>query len=261
MDHKRLAKSEVYQGLRAAQEEIPQLGGLQAFRSGDWLLQLIRKSFQNYSERATPECLRSKYPELSREQITQKLIDLAAANAALAGGLTGAAISMDELLALFTAGEAGMGIPANIAVALLAVSSELYLTTKIQMQLVARLGALYEVPLEMDDPEDILTILAFAFGGAVAEQAGKAGMRVGGRIAEAAVRKCLKHEVAETLKRVTKKLGFELSRRTIANSLIPLASIYIGAKWNKKTTKAIGKIAVKHFTERRRLKFALVPSA
>ncbi len=43
---------------------------------------------------------------------------------------------------------------------------------KFQLQLVANLGKLYDVPLNPDDPEDILTILAFALGGSTADGIG-----------------------------------------------------------------------------------------
>lgn len=246
MNDDKLDKSTLRKSLKLAASEILELGGIRAFRNGDWLLNLIPRSFKNYSERATPEYLRAKYPGLSREQIAQKLIGIAATNAALVGGVAGAAVSVDEL---FTVGEGGIGLPANVALAFVVVAWETCFTTKLQLELVFRLSALYDVALDLDDPEDILTILSFAFGGGIAELAGKEGMKVGGNLAERAVRKFIKKEVLESLKRIAKKLGYKLLQRGVIKAIVPGVSILIGAGWNMKTTKAVGKIAIKHFTQ------------
>jgi hypothetical protein len=202
MNDGKLDKSELRKNLASAARELPELGGIKAFRNGDWLLNLIGKSFTNYFERATPDYFCEKYPGFSREQIAQKLINVASTNAALAGAATGAIVSTDEIVALFTAGEGGIGLPANIAVALTAVSAEILFTTRLQLQLVAGLGALYDVPLDPEDPEDILIILSFAFGGGIAELAGKEGMKVGGKLAEATIRKYIKKDQRGGARRV-----------------------------------------------------------
>ncbi len=76
---------------------------------------------------------------------------------------------------------------------------------RFQLQLVANLGKLYGAPLNPDDPEDILTIIAFALGGSAAETAGKFGMKVGGRIAKNAARESLK--TLANLKHVAARLA------------------------------------------------------
>jgi hypothetical protein len=251
MEADKLPESSIRAALKAAKDRIAEIGGLKAFRNNEWLLNLVEKTLTNYIQQATPEFFRSKYPDLSNDQIAQKLVDLACKNAALAGGLTGAAISADELLAFFTAGEAGIGVPANIAICLTAIATEALFVTGLQLQLAARLAVLYEVPLQMDDPEDIWVILAFASGGGLAEWAGKEGMQVGRRLSESAVRQYIRKEVLEFLQQIAKKLGYKLLRRTIINAVVPGVSIAIGAFWNKKTTRKVGEIAIEHFKKRR----------
>jgi hypothetical protein len=51
--------------------------------------------------------------------------------------LTGAAISADEIVTVFTAAEAGVGLPANLAIAATAFSAEAILLVRIQLQSVA----------------------------------------------------------------------------------------------------------------------------
>jgi uncharacterized protein (DUF697 family) len=242
--------SSVRAALKLAKDKFAEIGGLRAFRNNEWLWKLVEKALVNYIQHATPEYFRTKYPELNQDEIARKLIDLACKNAALAGGITGAAMSADELLALFTAGEAGIGIPTNIAIFLTAIATEALFVTGLQLELVARLAALYGVPLDADDPEDIWLILAFASGGGVSEWVGKQGMQIGSRLSESAVRKYIRTEVLEFLQQIAKKLGYKLLRRTIINTVVPGASIAIGALWNNKTTRKVGEIAVEHFKKR-----------
>ena len=157
--------------------EYDELGGWDAFKSGEWLQLLIHKSFNNYWERATVEYFYAKYPNCSVDEIAKRLTAVAAKNASLLGGITAAAVSIDEIVAVLTAGGGGVGLPANIAIAFASISAEVVLLVRFQIQLIANLGKLYGVPLDPDDPEDVLTILAFAVGGGAAEFVGKAEVR------------------------------------------------------------------------------------
>jgi uncharacterized protein (DUF697 family) len=237
--------------LEEARKEVEEIGGLRAFKSGEWLLRLIQKSFRNYWEHANAEYFQTKYSSHDEEFIAKKLISVAARNTALLGGLTGAAVSADEIVAFFTVGEGGVGLPANIAIAATAMAGEAVLLMRFQLRLVANLGKVFSIPLDPDDPEDILTILAFAVGGSVAEAAGKLGMKIGGRIAKDATRKYISKELLQTLKRVGAKLGVKILQRTIIKYVVPIASIGIGLGWNYLSTIAVGKIAKKHFIARR----------
>jgi uncharacterized protein (DUF697 family) len=230
-----------------AKEEIAELGGLVGFKSGEWLFALVQKSFKNYWEHANAEYFRNKYPSKDNDDIAKRLISVAARNAGLLGVVTGAVVSTDEIVAFFTGGEGGVGLPANIAIAATAVASEAIVLVRFQLQLVANLGKVYGVPLNPDDPEDILTILAFAVGGSVAEEAGRFGMKVGGGIARYLVERYIAKETLETFKRIAAKIGIKILQRTIIKYAVPLASMGVGLGWNYFATKAVGKIACKHF--------------
>ena len=90
-----------------ARREIGKLGGWGAFKSGEWLPNLVRATFEAYYENANPEYLRTKYPRASDKRIIGKLTKIAARNAAIAGGITGAAVSIDEILALIASDPTG----------------------------------------------------------------------------------------------------------------------------------------------------------
>lgn len=244
-------RESIREQLKTAKDEIEELGGLSAFKKGEWLFRLVQKSFRNYWERANSEYLKSKYATQDEDFIAKKLTKITARNAALIGAATGAVVSTDELVAFFTGGEGGVGLPANVALALTAMASEAVLLLRFQLKLVANIGKLYGVPLDPDDPEDILTILAFAVGGSAAEAAGKVGMNVGGNIAKVAIKKYISKETLEALKRVAAKIGVKILQRTIIKYTVPIVSLGIGAGWNYLSTRSVGKIARKHFLKRR----------
>lgn len=163
--------------------------------------------------------------------------------------MTGAAISTDEIVAIATGGEGGIGLPANIVIAATGICGEAILLIRFQLQLVANLGKLYGMPLDPDDPEDILTILAFALGGSAADTAGKFGMKVGGKLAGRAAKAVFKKETLAALKRIAAKVGIKILQRTIVKYTIPVASIGIGTGWNYASTKTVARIAIKHFKQ------------
>lgn len=243
-------KSAIRKQLEEAKREYDELGGWKAFKSGEWLWLLIQKSFKNYWERATVEYFRAKYGTADAEKIAEKLIGVAAKNAAILGAVTGAAVSTDEIVAIVTAGEGGIGLPANIAIAAAALSAEAILLMRFQLQLVANLGKLYGAPLDPDDPEDILTILAFALGGSAADAAGKAGMKIGSKFAGRAAKIVFSNDVLALFKKIAAKVGVKILQRTIVKYTIPIASIGIGTGWNYLATRAVGRIAIKHFKQR-----------
>lgn len=248
---KSAATDAIRQQLKEAAIEIKQLGGWSGFKSGEWLFQLMEKTFRHYSLHASAESFPLQFPGRTRAEIAEKLIDSACRKAALAGAITGAAVSADELVGLFTAGEAVVGLPVNIAVAATAICSEVFFTARIQLQLVARLAALYGAVLDPENPDDLLAIMNFAFGGAVAEGLSKEVAKSGAKITKAVVgRYYAKKESFEILKRFSKKLGYKLLRRSIVNGIVPGVSMFMGALWNKRTTRTIGRNAVKFFANR-----------
>jgi uncharacterized protein (DUF697 family) len=226
------------------------MGGWSSFKSGEWLWQIIQKSFANYWKNANAEYFESKYGTTDKEKLVKKLIDVAAKNAAILGGVTGATITTDEIFTIATGGEGGVGLAANIAIAVAGIGGEAILLIRLQLQLLANLGKLYGLPLDPDDPEDILTIFAFALGGSAADAAGKFGMKVGGKLAGRAAKAVFKKETLAALKRIAAKVGIKILQRSIVKYTIPVASIGIGAGWNYTSTKTVGRIAIKHFKQR-----------
>ncbi len=245
-------KASLKQELNDAKAEIEHVGGLVAFKSGDWFFNLVRKCFRNYYERATGDYFSAKYPGFSEDKLLSKITGVAAGNAAILGGLVGLGVTVDEVAAFFTApATAGLSVPAQVAIAATAIAAELLLLTRMQLKLVAEIATIMKVPLDPEDPEDILTIFAFAVGGGAAEAAGKFGMKVGAKVTEKVIKATIKKETLAALKKVAAKFGQKLLQRTIINYAVPVVSILIGGGWNFFSTKAVSRIARKHFEQRR----------
>jgi hypothetical protein len=249
--NKAAATDSIKQQLKEAAEEIKQLGGWSGFKSGEWLFQLMEKTFRHYAMHAATESFPLEFPGRTRAEIADLLIESACKRAAIAGALTGAAVSADELVGLFTAGEAVVGLPVNIAIAATAICAEVFFTARIQLQLVARMAALYGGALDPENPDDLLAIMNFAFGGAAATGLAKEIAKSGGKFSQEVVgRFYAKRESFEVLKRFAKKLGYKLVRRSIVNGIVPGVSMVMGAVWNRRTTRTVGRNAQKFFANR-----------
>lgn len=245
-------KDSLKRELENAKSEVEDVGGLTAFKSGDWFTNLIRKCFCNYYERATSDYFSAKYPGFNENQLLSKITKVAARNTAIVGGLVGLAVSADEVSVFFTAlPTGGLSVPVQVTIAATAIAAELIVITRMQLKLVAEIAKIMKVPLDPEDPEDILAIFAFAVGGGAAEAAGKFGMKVGAKVTEKVIRGTIKKETLAALKRLAAKLGQKLLQRTIIKYAVPLVSILIGGGWNYLSTNSISNIARKHFKQRR----------
>jgi len=128
-------KNDIKRQLADAKRDYKEIGGWPSFKSGQWLWQIIQKSFANYWKNANVEYFESKYGTKDKAKIANKLISVTAKNSSILGGLTGAAISADEIVAISTGGEGGIGLPANIAIAAACIGGEAILLLRFQLQL------------------------------------------------------------------------------------------------------------------------------
>ncbi len=244
--------------LQWAKNALAGLGGWAGLKSGSWFHDFARSTFKNYYERCTPEYLREKYPGRDEEFIADRLIRVAAKNALVLGTVTGAAISADEVAGLVTAGEGGIGLPGNVLLGLAAAGAELLLLVRFQLQMVAGLARIYGVELDPEDPEDVLTVFCFALGGSLADHAGRLGMRIGAQATRRAVERRIRRDVLAPWKLIGERVGAKLAGRSLLKYAVPLVSVGIGATWNYAATRAIGRLARRHFQERARQESALV---
>ena len=214
-----------------------------------WLLALIRRFFKPSWDSVSLDNLREFYHTDDKEQIANRLIRACTRNAAILGAFTGILMSADEVLALATGGEGGLELPVNILLALFVLTIDTLTLLRFQLSLVACLGRLYETKLDPDEPEDILTIFAYAAGGVAAKAAGMAGMKVGGRVVSRAAKSVVQKEVMSALTRVSERVGIRMLQRAAVKYSLPVASIGIGCVVNYFTTRTMGRIAKEHMKE------------
>lgn len=237
----------VDKGKLAALREVEALGGLDSFKSGNWMLMLVQRSFRAFYANATPEFFRTKYPGLDNDAIFKKLRKAAVRQSGLAGAGSGAMMSVNEITALVTSGEGLVGLPANIAAALGTIACELLVVTKIQLELVSRIARLYGVELDPNDPEDVWIILTVAIGGEVAQEAGKFGIKIGQRLTRKAVKDYVKGETLAYLKKLAAKIGYKLFQKTFATVAVPFVSVAAATFYNRVLTGRIADTARRHF--------------
>jgi hypothetical protein len=226
------------QKLESAKQDIGNVGGIEGFRSGEWLQNLTRQSLRSYFERADVAYFRRKYPGQDNDFIARKMIKVAAKNAALVGAATGVAMSADEIA---TVAGGGPALPANIAIAFTALAANVLVTTRIQMRLIAELTKLEDVPLDPNDPEDILHILEFAVLAAMAEVAGKKLAKIAGK---AAATQATRKALLKALQAMGSQIGVKILKRNVAKLAVPFVSIPLGGYWNYRSTKTIAKRAL-----------------
>jgi uncharacterized protein (DUF697 family) len=169
------------------------------------------------------------------------MILTSAKDAALLGAIVAAIVSVDEVVAIVTVGEGGVGLPANLAIAFIGVASEAVLLARIHLQLLARLAKLSGVSLGPQAPDAISAILASALGMSVVQKGRRATKRVRARLARS-----MGKEALSGISRLGQRSGIEMFERNIMKYGVPVASLVIGTSWNFVTTKTIGSTAQRY---------------
>jgi hypothetical protein len=243
-------KNEIVKRLDEAKKEYNEFGW-RDFANGNWLGTLIERSFKTYFERANGEYFRKKYPNLDIDSIAKKLVEITAKNAAILGAISGASVSTSEIIGIFTTLEtAGIADIAMGAAAISAICGEAILLVRFQLQLVAELAKLFDVPLDLNDPEDVQTMLAFGLGGSASETLGNLGGKLTGGLTKTTVKTFASGGRLKFIQSLARPVGIKILQRNIVKYAVPGASIGVGVCWNYVATRTFGRIAIKHLNER-----------
>ena len=65
------------------------------------------------------------------------------------------------------------------------------------------------------------------------------------------MKETFKKETLTTLKRIAAKAGVRILQRSLVKATIPVVSIMLGGSWNFTATKAMARVARRHFAARR----------
>ena len=147
-------------------------------------------------------------------------------------------------VALLTAGEGGVGLPANLAFAVASIGAELFFLTRLQVKLVEQIGVIYGRSSQLNSSEDVVAAFAIALGGLDTDVA--SGLAASPERA----RQYLSENINQRLKQVARRLGMRLVRRSVVKAAFPMASIAMSASSNYKSTLAVADAAKKYFARR-----------
>jgi RNA polymerase subunit RPABC4/transcription elongation factor Spt4/tellurite resistance protein len=212
-------------------------------KSGQWFIALLQKVVQSYDRNARAEYFQQKYPGLTPDEIADILTSVTVRYATIAGAVTGAAATANQIAALSSVGM-------TTAVMVGAIGAEMVYLARIQMRLVLDLSVVYDLQLDPDDPEDILMVFGFALGVAPTEMLGK-GLQVAARGGtQYAVKKYISKGTLKAIQDFGKRIGIRILQKSILKYTIPVVSAVVGSSYNYVTTKSVGGIAKNHLKNR-----------
>ncbi len=212
-------------------------------KSGEWFIKLLQQVVRSYNRNARATYFQKKYPGLPPDDIADILTSVTVRYATIAGAVAGAAATANQIAVLSSAGM-------TAALFFGSIGAEMLYLSQIQMRLVLDLSVIYDLQLDLEDPEDVLMIFGYALGVTPTEMIGKGLQIAAGASAKAAVKKYVSKGTLQAIKDFARRLGFHILQRTILKYAVPVASAAIGSSYNYATTKSVGRIAKAHLKNR-----------
>ncbi|UFR04451.1 hypothetical protein KBP30_26270 [Streptomyces sp. Go40/10] len=206
--------------------------------SGGWFTKLCAQALRSYAQKATWEYFQQKYKGVPADGIVEKQIRLAAKNAMVEGGIT-ASLYNGAIVA--TIGSLGGASPATAPAGFVTFMVDLTYLSQLQMHLAYDIAVLYRVPLDVEDPEDVMKLVRVAFGIKAGEVA-----RGGLKFVPGLVRQVLKKYYSGPVLAAAKSLPFvgkHLLQRNIIKFAVPGVGIPLTVLVNRYTTVAAGRHA------------------
>jgi hypothetical protein len=216
---------------------------LDEIQNGDWFIKLLQQVIVSYKANVRAQYFQQKYPGLVPDDIADKLISVTTRYAAIAGGITGLTTSVAEFTALATS---GMTLPVFLG----SIGVEMIYLSRLQLLLILDLSIVYDLQLDLNDPEDILMIFAYGLGIAPNEIAGKILQTAAGAGTKNLIKTYITKGTLQTIQNLARQLGFKILQRTIIQYAVPVVSIAVSSTFNYFTTNSLGKIAKTHFKNR-----------
>ncbi|WP_405724227.1 TerB family tellurite resistance protein [Streptomyces sp. NBC_00028] len=207
-------------------------------KSGGWFTKLCAQALRTYTEKATWEYFQQKYKGVPADGIVERQIKLAAKNAMIEGGLTS---SLYTGTVAATVGSLGGASAATVPAGLVTFMVDLTFITQLQMRLAHDIAVIYRIPLDVDDPEDMMKLVRVAFGIKAGEVA-----RGSMKFVPGLVRQVLKKYYSGPVLAAAKSLpivGKHLLQRNIIKFGIPGVGIPLTILVNRYTTVAAGRHA------------------
>ncbi|SFR03646.1 hypothetical protein SAMN04488564_102363 [Lentzea waywayandensis] len=207
-------------------------------KSGGWFTKLCAQALRSYTEKATWEYFQEKYKGVPADGIVGQQIKLAAKNAMIEGGITS---SLYTGTIAATIGSLGGASPATVPAGVVTFMIDLTYISQLQMRLAHDIAVIYRIPLDVDDPEDMMKLVRVAFGIKAGEVA-----RGTIRFVPSVVRQVLKKYYSGPVLAAARSLPFvgrHLLQRNIIKFGIPGVGIPLTVLMNRYTTLAAGRHA------------------
>lgn len=212
-------------------------------KSGEWFFKLLQQVVMTYNRNARAIYFQKKYPGLPPDDIADILTSVTVRYATIAGAIAGAAATANQIAALSSAGM-------TAALFIGSIGAEMLYLSQIQMRLVLDLSVVYDLQLDLEDPEDVFMIFGYALGVTPTEMIGKGFQIAAGAGAKEAVKKYVSKGTLQAIQDFARRLGFKILQRTILKYAVPVASAAVGSSYNYVTTKSVGRIAKAHLKNR-----------
>jgi hypothetical protein len=143
--------------IRRIERELRESFDADAFRNGDWFLQNFHRFAARYRDPDRIRRFEAAYPDLSEDQLADRLTSDAVRQSTLAGGATGVAVTAAELAGFLSW---GMSLTVGAASAI----AEMLYVTNLQIRLVFDLAAVNGITMSFDDTQEMLVIFLAALG-------------------------------------------------------------------------------------------------
>jgi tellurite resistance protein len=235
-------ESEVQSEIEQAKEFAKQID-FNEVQSGEWFIKLLRQVLSSYQQNVRAEYFQQKYPGLTPDEIADILISVTVRYAAIAGAITGIAVSASQIALI---GSAGM----TAALFITSIGAEMVYLARIQIRLVLDLATAYDVQLDPNDPEDILMIFGYALGITPTEFVGKGVQIAASETSKRAIKTYISKGTLKAIQDFARRLGFRILQRTIIKYIVPAVSAAVGSGYNYTTTMSVGKIAKSNLKNR-----------
>ncbi|MFA1543487.1 hypothetical protein [Actinomadura monticuli] len=208
-------------------------------KSGGWFTKLCTQALRSYTENATWEYFQQKYKGMPADGIVEQQIKLAAKYAALEGGIT-SSIYTGTIAA--TIGSLGGASPATVPAGFVTFMVDLTYISQLQMRLAHDIAVIYRIPLDVNDPEDMLKLIRVAFD----IKAGEVTRSGVAKFIPGLVRQVLKKYYSGPVLAAAKSLPFvgkHLLQRNIIKFTIPGIGVPLTILVNRYTTLVAGRHA------------------
>ncbi|WP_159768883.1 hypothetical protein [Streptomyces sp. HM190] len=208
-------------------------------KSGGWFTKLCAQAMSSYTAKVDWQYFQERYEGVPPDGIVDQRIKMAARYAAIEGGLSAGAYTA---AVVSTLGSLGGASPATVPAAVATMMVDVAYTTRLQLRLAYDIAVLYQVPLNLSDPDDLWKLIRVAFtiksGEAVREGVTKA--------VPAIVRPLIKRFYSGEVLTAAKALpvvGKHLLQKNVIKIGIPLVGVPLAVMLNRYTTLVAGRHA------------------